>query len=94
MTWPTQPMPAQATAILLLPSGHRAHDGPCFVDYPPPRVIDGGPDGEPGRYHLFHLHQAGSVDGDTRALYVLGGTYRPHGAQRNDRHDPDEAHDQ
>lgn len=35
MTWP-----AQANAILLLPSGHRAYDEDFLVPFPMPRTID------------------------------------------------------
>jgi hypothetical protein len=44
-------------------------------------------------YHLMHLHAAGGVDQETRALYVLGGRYEPHGFGPT-RHAPDEAFDQ
>lgn len=90
MTWPTAPMPAQAAAILLLPSGHRAFDEDFAVSIPVPEMIEV----DRVAYHRFHLHFGGTVDDETRALYVLGGCYRPHGAHRDERHDPDEAHDQ
>ena len=82
----------QAQAILVLPSGHRAFDEDFAVAFPVPRTIDvAGMDR--GVYGLVHIHHSGQVDDRTRALYVLGGHYRPHGASRL-RLDPDEVHDQ
>lgn len=89
MSWPTVPPPMTARAILLLPSGHRAFDEDFTVAFPPPSHVLLG-----GSFELMHLHHAGGVDQDTRALYVLGGCYRPYGYPRAERHDPDEAHDQ
>ncbi len=79
---------SQARALLLLPSGHRAFDEDLTVGIPLPATVDIATD----TYYLWHLH-AGEVDDETRALYVLGGPYRPHGYGRL-RHAPDEAYDQ
>jgi hypothetical protein len=89
MTWPRQPLPAQARALLLLPSGHRAFDEDFTVAMPAPKTLELQTD----TYHLMHLHAAGGVDQETRALYVLGGRYEPHGFGPT-RHAPDEAFDQ
>jgi len=86
-------IPEQAQAILLLPSGHRAFDEDFAVAFPVPRTIDVGGLVPHGVYGLVHIHHSGTVDDVTRALYVLGGHYRPHGASCL-RLDPDEAHDQ
>ena len=95
MTWPAVPLPREAIALLLFPSGHRVYDDdqPRTVGYPFPVVIDTGPNGEPGVYHLMHVHYGGEVDAEARALYVLGGHYLPHGTGAL-RLDPDEALDQ
>lgn len=93
MTWPTSPMPETASAILLLPSGHRAFDEDFTVTSPAPKTFDVRGE-DRGIYYLMHLHMSGVVDGHVRALYVLGGHYMPYGAGRLDQHDPDEAHDQ
>lgn len=87
MTWPTV-----ARAIFLLPAGFRAHDEDFTVALPPPRDLPDPVTAQP--YTLVQLHHGGSVDAETRALYVLGGEYLPHGAQATPCHDPDEAHDQ
>lgn len=85
-------MPDSASAILLLPSGHRAYDETFTVALPVPETLD--VHGRGGVYHLFRLHHGGAVDAVPRALYVLGGEYRPGGFTREDHHAPDEAHDQ
>ncbi len=82
-------LPVQARALLLLPSGHRAFDEDLAVGIPVPRTLDVGGD----VFDLLHLHAGGTVDAETRALYVLGGLYRPHGYGAA-RHAPDEAFDQ
>jgi hypothetical protein len=79
-------------ALLLLPSGHRACDCDHVVASPPPRTLDIHLPTHSLHYGLVHLHHGGAVDAETRALYVLGGRYRPHGTLR--RRLPDEAHDQ
>jgi len=82
-----------ASAILLLPSGHRAYDEDFTVALPVPKWIDVSNAG-PGLFHLIHLHHSGLVDDLTRALYVLGGAYCPYGYTHVAHHAPDEAHDQ
>lgn len=86
-------LPDSVTAILLLPSGHRACDDDATVPYPPSETLEcwGGP--MAGRYRLMGLHEAGSVDEHARALYVLGGRYRPGGGTRLQAL-PDEVYDQ
>lgn len=84
-------MTTLARAILLLPAGFRVYDEDFTVECPPPKRFR-LPDG--GTFGLVHLHHGGDVDDETRALYVLGGAYLPHGATHEHRHDPDEAHDQ
>lgn len=79
-------------ALLLLPSGHRAYDEDLMVEAPAPRTLDIRLPGLTLAYGLVHLHHGGAVDAETRALYVLGGRYRPHGTMR--RRLPDEAHEQ
>jgi hypothetical protein len=86
--------PAHAAAILLLPSGHRAFDEDFCIPVPVPETLDIQGDDGAGVYHLLHRPIVGSVDAIVRALYVLGGTYRPGGYHRTDQHDPDEVHDQ
>lgn len=84
-------MPQTARALLLLPAGLRAFETDVSVPFPLPREVDlravGG-----GCFKLMHIHHAGEVDGETRALYILGGVHLPIGAQLTA--DPDEAHDQ
>lgn len=85
-------MTEQARAILVLPSGHRAFDEDFAVTLPVPKTIDvAGMDR--GVYYLLHVHHSGSVDAETRALYVLGGHYLPYGAGPL-KGAPDEVHDQ
>lgn len=80
MTWPMDPMPAYARALLLYPCGMRARDRDLAVPYPvPPQIEEGG-----RRFQLFVMMHAGQVDRETRALYVLGGRYMPFGASTND----------
>jgi hypothetical protein len=86
--------PPSAQAILLLPAGLRADFPEVTVAFPPPRMLDVPTESGFARYELMHLHHAGECDGETRALYVLGGRYLPFGYQSEPRHDPDEAHDQ
>lgn len=92
MTWPRLPVPAQARALLLLPSGHRVMDHDLQVMIPVPQTLR-LTRVERGTFHLAGLH-TGELDGETRALYVLGGPYRPHGYPHKDRNAPDEAYDQ
>lgn len=89
MTWPVHPLPVHVRALLLLPSGHRAFDEDVPVPIPIPMTYAVADD----VYHLMHLHSGGRVDGETRALYVLGGAYRPQGFGVM-RLDPEEAFDQ
>ena len=89
MTWPSDPMPGYARALLLLPCGMRARDRDLAVPYPvPPAIEDGG-----RQFQLFVMMHAGLVDRETRALYVLGGRYLPFGAPANDDAPPQELHD-
>lgn len=89
VTWPVTALPAQARAILLLPAGFRAFDEDFTVDLPvPPTLSVDGAD-----YDRVQIHHGGMIDQDARVLYVLGGRYLPHGAERT-RLDPDEAHEQ
>lgn len=83
-------IPTNARAILVLPAGFRALEEDVGVAFPVPDFIDVEGD---GRYELMHLHHAGECDQTTRALYVLGGRYLPHGAGEL-RLDPDEACEQ
>ena len=94
MTWPTAPMPTTARALLVFPSGHRALDEDLVVAYPLPESLDVTGDPMAGVYHLVHVHHPGQIDGATRALYVLGGHYLPHGAAHVERLAPEEAFDQ
>lgn len=84
------PRPTQARALLLFPSGQRVYPEDLLVDFPCPHEIH--LHGPSEHYRLFHLHHAGEVDAETRALYVLGGHYRPHGA--TEQREPSEAYDQ
>lgn len=90
MTLAVLPRPTQARALLLFPSGQRVYAEDLWVDFPCPHEIH--LHGPSEYYRLFHLQHAGEVDTDTRALYVLGGTYRPHGATT--ALEPSEAYDQ
>lgn len=92
MTYPTAPLPREARAILVLPAGLRALEHDLPVGFPVPDFIDLRGD-VAGRYDLMHIHHAGECDQTTRALYVLGGRYLPHGAGEL-RLDPDEACEQ
>ena len=74
-----------ARALLLLPSGHRAYDADVPVGIPVPPTLTLRDD----IYYLWHLHH-GVCDAETRALYVLGGVYQPHGYGTL-RYAPDEA---
>lgn len=89
MTWPVAPMPTQARALLLLPSGHRAFDDDVTLAVPTPFQLD--VDGH--TYLRFHSHAPGQVDAEARVLYVLGGVYQPRGYGPA-RPGPDEAYDQ
>lgn len=91
MTLAVLPRPTQARALLLFPSGQRVYAEDLLVDFPCPAEIHLYDPVE--HYRLFHLHHAGEVDHDTRALYVLGGTYRPHGGTPA-RLEPSEAYEQ
>ena len=75
MNWPTEPLPTQVRAILLLPAGIRAADD-GVVPFPAPRQITGA---RGGVYALMQLHGAGECDMHTRELYVLGGRFTPYG---------------
>lgn len=92
MTWPERPLPLSVRAILLLPAGMRAFDEDLLVDFPAPRFIEFSGD-ERGRYELMAISYSGLCDGETRALYVLGGRYLPHGGGAL-RLAADEVHDQ
>lgn len=92
MTWPERPLPIRVLAILLLPAGMRAFDEDLIVDFPAPRSID-LTGAEQGRYELMAISYSGCCDGETRALYVLGGRYLPHGGSAL-RLAADEVHDQ
>lgn len=92
MTYPAVALPREARAILVLPTGHRALPSDLPIAFPVPDFIDLAGD-LGGRYELMHIHHAGECDLTTRALYVLGGRYLPHGAGEL-RLDPDEACEQ
>lgn len=92
MTYPTVALPREARAILVLPAGFRVLGYDVTVAFPVPDFVELQGDLS-GRYELMHIHHAGECDQATRALYVLGGRYLPHGAGEL-RLDPDEACEQ
>lgn len=85
-------LPESVRAILLLPSGHRAHDEDLVIWGECPDRIQFTGFGR-GTYVLLATHDAGQVDDQARALYILGGCYRPGGGTRT-RALPDEIYDQ